>query len=144
VNYRRLSLYLDKLQAYQVKRLALLEKWETADLLRVLIVLGMHEDFGNKEYLTKRLTHGSAVSHVFRPIKAILGSSLIMDLRLPAGLAVLIDIYAQRTAASRNQALAELLLAGTKAYCQTELSFHEALKAAHTTRECESGQQDPT
>lgn len=96
MNYRRLSLYLDKLQAYQVKRLALLEKWETADLLRVLIVLGMHEDFGNKEYLTKRLTHGSAVSHVFRPIKAILGSSLIMDLRLPAGLAVLIDIYAQK------------------------------------------------
>ena len=119
-------------------------RWETADLLRVLVVLGMHEDFENKDHLTKRLAHGSAGSHMFRPCKAILASSLIMDLRLPAGLAMLIDVYARRAAASRNQALADLLLAGTKVYCQTELSFHEALKAAHTTREYESGQQEPT
>ena len=141
VGYRRFSLYLDKLQAYPIKRLASTEEWEAADLMRVLIVLGLREAFQDTEHLTKRLKHGGFVSHMLRPFKAEIASSVIMDLRLPEGLATIVDIYARKTAASRNQALRELILAGTKTYCEAELSFHKALKASHTEEESRSGQQ---
>jgi len=64
-----------------------------------------------------------------------------MDLRLLERLAMIIDTYARNTAASRNQVLRELILAGTKAYCEAELSFHGALKASRTEQEPGSGQQ---
>ena len=132
MNYRRLSLYLDKLQAFQVRRLAYLEKWETADLLRVLVVLGLREEFGDTEDLTKRLTPGQAASSTSRPLKAQIASSVVLSLRLPEGLAIVIDAYARRTSTSRNQTLARLILAGTRTYCQTELLFLKAYKASRT------------
>jgi hypothetical protein len=142
VGYRRFSLYLDKLRVYPIKQLASSEGWEAGDLMRVLIVLGLRKAFQDTEHLTKRLKHGGFVSHMLRPFKAEIASSVIMDLRLPEGLAAIVDIYARRTAASRNQALRELILAGTKAYCEAELSFHKALKASRTEQEPTSSQQN--
>jgi len=135
VGYRRFSLYLDKLQAYPIKRLATMERWEAGDLMRVLMVLGLREAFQDTAHLTKRLKRGRLLSRMLRPLKAEVASSVIMDLRLPEGLAMIVDIYARKTAASRNQALAEVLLAGTKAYCEAELEFHKALKASRHEQE---------
>jgi hypothetical protein len=142
LGYRRFSLYLDTLQAYPIKRLASIEGWEAGDLLRVLVVLGLQEAFQDKEHLAKRLKHDELVSHMLRPFKAKTASSVIMDLRLPEKLATIVEIYARKTTASRNQALSELLLAGTKAYCEAELSFHEALKASRAEQEPTSDQDD--
>jgi hypothetical protein len=135
VGYRRFSLYLDKLQAYPIKRLASMEGWEVADLLRVVIVLGLLEAFQDTERLTRRLKYNALARDMLRPFKAECASSVVMDLRLPEGLAMMVDIYARKTAASRNQVLSELILAGTKAYCETDLSFHKALKASRTEQE---------
>lgn len=135
MGYRRLSLYLDKLQAYPIKRLASIEGWEVADLLRVVIVLGLLETFQDTEHLTKRLKYGALARDMLRPFKAECASSVVMDLRLPEGLAMMVDVYTRKTAASRNQVLRELILAGTKAYCETDLSFHKALKASRTEQE---------
>ena len=135
MGYRRLSLYLDKLQAYPIKRLASMEGWEVADLLRVVIVLGLLEAFQDTEHLTRRLKYGALARDMIRPLKAECASSVVMDLRLPEGLAMMVDVYARKTAASRNQVLSELILAGTKAYCETDLSFHKALKASRTEQE---------
>ena len=110
--------------------------------MRVLIVLGLREAFQDTEYLAKRLKHGRFVSRMLRPFKAEVASSVVMDLRLPEGLAMIVDVYARRTAASRNQALAELILAGTKAYCEAELSFHKALKVSRTEQEPTSNQEN--
>lgn len=144
MNYRRLSLYLDRLQAYPLKRLASLEGWETADLLRVLLVLGMREEFKQTEHFTRRVIYGPSLRPISRPLKALAASSVIMNLRLPQGVAMLIDAYARRIAASRNQALAELILAGTKAYCQAELSLYKALKASREQHEPASEVRDST
>lgn len=135
MGYRRFSLYLDRLRVYPIKQLASTEGWEAGDLTRVLIVLGLREAFQDTEHLTKRLKHGEFVSRMLRPFKAQVASSEVMDLRLPEGLAMIVDIYARKTAASRNQALGELITAGTKAYCEAELSFHKALKASRTEQE---------
>ena len=135
MGYRRLSLYLDKLQAYPIKRLASIEGWEVADLLRVVIVLGLLEAFQDTERLTRRLKYGALARDMFRPFKAECASSVIMDLRLPEGLAMMVDVYARKTAASRNQVLSGLILAGTKAYCETDLSFRKALQASRTEQE---------
>ncbi len=142
MGYRRLSLYLDKLRAYPIKRLASMEGWEAADLLRVLIVLGLREAFQDTEHLARRLKHGASVSRILRPLKAETASSVVMDLRLPEGLATIVDIYARKTAASRNQALGELISAGTKVYCESELSFQKALKASRREEGPTSGQLD--
>ena len=142
MGYRRFSLYLDSLQVYPIKRLANMEGWEAGDLTRVLIVLGLREAFQDTDRLTKRLKHGGFVSHMLRPLKAEVASSMVMDLRLPEGLAMIVDVYARKTAASRNQALAGLLLAGTKAYCEAELSFHKALKTSRAEQELRGGRDD--
>jgi hypothetical protein len=128
-------LYLDKLQAYPIRRLASMEGWEAADLLRVVIVLGLLEAFQDTERLTKRLKYGTLARDMFRPFKAERASSVVMDLRLPERLAMMIDVYAHKIAASRNQVLSGLILAGTKAYCETELSFRKALKASRIEQE---------
>jgi hypothetical protein len=141
VRYKRLSLYLDTLQVYPIKRLASMEGWEAGDLLRVLVVLGLQEAFQDTEHLAKRLKRGEFVSRMLRPFKAKIASSVVMDLRLPERLAKIVDIYARKTTASRNQALRELILAGTKAYCEVELSFGKALKASRSEEEPGSGQQ---
>jgi hypothetical protein len=141
VRYKRLSLYLDTLQVYPIKRLATIEGWEAGDLLRVLVVLGLQEAFQDTEHLAKRLKRGEFVSRILRPFKAKIASSVVMDLRLPERLATIVDIYARKTAASRNQALGQLILAGTKAYCEAELSFNKALKASRSEEEPGSGQQ---
>jgi len=60
---------------------------------------------------------------------------VVVDLRLPEGFAKIVDIYARRTSASRNQALAGLVLAGMNAYCDAESSFQKALKASDTEEE---------
>ncbi len=101
--------------------------------------LGRHTD-----HLTKRLRYGSFVRHMLRPFKAETANSVIMDLRLPEGLAMLIDEYARGTGASRNETLAGLVLAGTKAYSQTDLSFHKALRASRAEPEPESSSEEPT
>jgi len=105
-------------------------------------VLGLQEAFQDTEHLAKRLKHGELVSRMLRPFKAETASSVVMDLRLPEGLATIVDIYARKTAVSRNQALTGLLLAGTKAYCEAELSFHEALKASRAEQEPTSDEDD--
>ena len=142
MGYRRFSLYLDRLRVYPIKQLASTEGWEAGDLVRVLIVLGLREAFQDTEHLAKRLKHGGFVSRMLRPFKAEVASSVVMDLRLPEGLAMIVDVYARRTAASRNQALGELILAGTKAYCEAELSFHKALKVSRTEQEPTSDQEN--
>ena len=142
MSYRRFSLYLDGRQAYAVKGLASDEGWDVADLLRVLIVLGLREAFQDTEHLAKRLRYGGFVRRMLRPLKAEIASSAVMDLRLPGGLAMIVDVYARGTAASRNQALSELILAGTKAYCETELSFHKALKASRAGPEPATSPED--
>lgn len=142
MGYRRFSLYLDRLRVYPIERLANTEGWEAGDLVRVLIVLGLREAFQDTEHLTKRLKRGGLVSRMLRPLKAEVASSVIMDLRLPEGLATIVDIYARKTAASRNQALGELITAGTAAYCEAELSFRKALKASHVEEEPASGQEN--
>lgn len=106
-----------------------------ADLLRVVIVLGLLEAFQDTERLTRRLKYGALARDMLRPFKAERASSVVMDLRLPESLAMMVDVYARKTAASRNQVLSELILAGTKAYCETDLSFHKALKASRTEQE---------
>jgi hypothetical protein len=142
VGYKRLSLYLDTLQVYPIKRLASMEGWEVADLLRVLTVLGLLEAFQETEHLTRRLKYGALARYMLRPFKAERASSVVMDLRLPEGLAMIVDVYARKTAASRNQALSRFILAGTKSYCEAKLSFLRALKASRTEEDPGSGQQD--
>lgn len=80
---------------------------------------------------------------MLRPFKAERASSVVMDLRLPERLAMMVDVYARKTAASRNQVLSELILAGTKAYCETDLSFHKALKASRTEQETSDRDNPP-
>jgi hypothetical protein len=142
VGYRRLSLYLDTLQVGPIKRLASMEGWEVADLLRVVTVLGLLEAFQETERLTRRLKYGALTRDIFRPFKAERASSVVMDLRLPEGLAVMVNVYARKTTASRNQALRGFILAGTKSYCEAKLSFIRALKASHREEEPGSGQHD--
>jgi hypothetical protein len=142
VGYRRLSLYLDTLQVYPIKRLASMEGWEVADLLRVVTVVGLLESFKETERLTRRLKYGALTRDILRPFKALRASSLVMDLRLPEGLAMIIDVYARKTTASRNLALSRLILAGTKTYCEAKLSFLRALKASRTEQEPRDDQHD--
>jgi hypothetical protein len=140
VGYRRFSLYLDRLRLYPIKQLASSEGWEAGDLTRVLIVLALREAFQDMEHLAKRSRHAGFVSHMLRPLKAQVANSEVMDPRLPEGFAAIVEIYARKTAASRNQALAELILAATKAHCEAELSFHKTLKASRAEQEQKRGQ----
>jgi hypothetical protein len=142
VGYKRLSLYLDTLQVYPIKRLASMEGWEVGDLLRVVTVLGLLEAFQETEHLTRRLKYGALTRDMLRPFKAERASSLVMDLRLPEGLAMMVDVYARKTATSRNRVLSGLILAGTKSYCEAKLSFLRALKASRKEEEPGSGQED--
>jgi hypothetical protein len=119
-----------------------MEGWEVADLLRVVTVLGLLEAFQETERLTKRLKYGALTRDILRPFKAGRASSVVMDLRLPEGLAIIVDVYARKTTASRNQALSRLILAGTKAYCEAKLSFLRALKASRTEQEPGDDQHD--
>jgi hypothetical protein len=141
VGYRRLSLYLDMLRVHPIKQVASTEGWEAGDLLRVLVVLGLREAFQDTEHLEKRLKYSGFVSRMLRPLRAH-ASDVVVDLRLPEGLATIVDIYARKTAANRSQALGELITAGTQAYCEAELSFRKALKTSSTKEEPGSGQQD--
>jgi hypothetical protein len=135
-------LYLDVSLVYPIKKLVSMEGWEAGDLTRVLVVLGLREAFSDTERLAVRLQRGELISRMLRPLKEQIADSRIMDLRLPEWLATIVDIYARKTAASRNQALGELITAGTKAYLEAELSFHKALKASRTKHETTGRQEN--
>jgi hypothetical protein len=100
----------------------------------VLVVLGLREAFQDTEHLEKRLKYSGFVSRMLRLLKPHV-SNVVVDLRLPEGLATIVDIYARKTAANRRQALGELITAGTQAYCEAELSFRKALKASRIEQE---------
>ena len=134
MGYRRFSLYLDMLRVHPIKQLASTEGWEAGDLLRVLVVLGLREAFQDTEHLEKRLKYSGFVSRMLRPLKPHI-SNVVVDLRLPEGLATIVDIYARKTAANRSQALGELITAGTQAYREAELSFRKALIASRAEQE---------
>ena len=76
-------LYLDRLRAYPIKRLASLEGWEAADLLRVLIVLGWDWEANIPRHISKddimRRARGEADPSMLVRLASVGWSSKMQD-----------------------------------------------------------------
>jgi len=118
--------------AYHCKRLARSEGWETADLLRVLILLSATSKFltlpGNERFQTQVQLHRTIGKRGYSP-RVGASNTVLLSVRLPRGAAQLITTYASLTGQSRNELVIGLLEVGLVAYLKAENAFLEAIRS---------------
>ena len=122
--------------AYHCKRLARSEGWETADLLRLLILLSATSKFlalpKNERFQTQVLLHGATGKRGYSP-RVGASNTVLLSVRLPRGAAQLITTYASLTGQSRNELVIGLLEVGLLAYLKAESTFLEAIHSLKLT-----------
>jgi hypothetical protein len=117
---------------YQYRRLAQREGWETADLLRVLILLSLTPKFlglrRNERFQKQVELRRIAGKRGYSPR---VGSShtVLLSVRLPHGASRLITTYADLTGQSRNELVVGLLEMGLLMYLKAENAFLEAIRS---------------
>jgi len=116
--------------AHQCRRLAEREGWETADLLRVLILLsatpkffGLPRNEGFQKQVQLRRITGR---RVYSP-RVGARHTILMSMQLPQGPAQRITTYAHLTGQSRNDLVIRLLEMGLLMYLKAENAFLEAI-----------------
>jgi len=124
--YKRLSQYVSQSQSSQIRQLAQVEHWGESNLLRGLILIALCEELRDVGKPEQSVRWGP----VFKRKKAFQRAhsrGVIISARLPAGLAKIIDTYAQGLDISKNEAAVNLIQLGTAAYCETQLRLSNSL-----------------
>jgi hypothetical protein len=116
--------------AYHLNGLARSEGWETADLLRLVILLSAASRFltlpGNERFQKQVQLHRITGRRGYSP--RVGGSNtVLLSVRLPQGAAQLITTYASLTGQSRNELVIGLLEVGLVMYLKAENAFLEAI-----------------
>jgi hypothetical protein len=122
--------------AYHCKELARSEGWETADLLRLLILLSATSRFlalpGNERFQTQVQLHRITGKRGYSP-RVGASNTVLLSVRLPEGAARFITTYANLTGQSRNELLIGLLEMGLVAYLKAGNAFLEAVLSLKRT-----------
>jgi len=117
---------------HQCRQLAEQEGWETADLLRVLILLSTTPKFlslpGNERFQKQVELRRIAGKRAYSP-RVGGGYTELLSVRLPQGLSRLITAYAELTGQSRNVLVVWLLETGLLIYLKAENAFLEAIRS---------------
>ena len=118
--------------AYHLKGLARSEGWETADLLRLLILLSAASRFltlpGNERFQKQVQLHRITGKRGYSP-RVGASNTVLLSVRLPQGAAQLITTYASLTGQSRNELVIGLLEVGLVMYLKAENAFLEAIRS---------------
>jgi hypothetical protein len=116
--------------AYHLKGLARSEGWETADLLRLVILLSAASRFltlpGNERFQKQVQLHRITGKRGYSP-RVGTSNTVLLSVRLPQGPAQLITTYANLTGQSRNELVVGLLEMGLLMYLKAENAFLEAI-----------------
>jgi hypothetical protein len=116
--------------AYHLKGLARRQGWETADLLRLLILLSAASRFltlpGNERFQKQVQLHRITGKRGYSP-RVGASNTVLLSVRLPQGAAQLITTYASLTGQSRNELVIGLLEVGLVMYLKAENAFLEAI-----------------
>ena len=116
--------------AYHLKGLARRQGWETADLLRLLILLSAASRFltlpGNDRFQKQVQLHRITGKRGYSP-RVGASNTVLLSVRLPQGAAWLITTYAYLTGQSRNEVVVGLLEVGLLIYLKAENAFLEAI-----------------
>jgi hypothetical protein len=116
--------------AYHLKGLARRQGWETADLLRLLILLSAASRFltlpGNERFQKQVQLHRITGRRGYSP-RVGASNTVLLSVRLPQGAARLITTYANLTGQSRNEVVVGLLEVGLLIYLKAENAFLEAI-----------------
>ena len=122
--------------AYHLKGLARRQGWETADLLRLLILLSAASRFltlpGNERFQKQVQLHRIAGKRGYSP-RVGASNTVLLSVRLPQGAAQLITTYASLTGQSRNELVIGLLEVGLVMYLKAENAFFEAIHSLKLT-----------
>ena len=118
--------------AYHLKGLARRQGWETADLLRLLILLSAVSRFltlpRNERFQKQVQLHRMTGKRAYSP--RVGGSNtVLLSVRLPQGASRLITTYAELTGQSRNELVVGLLELGLLIYLKAENAFLEAIRS---------------
>lgn len=128
--YVRWKIRARVLLAHHLKGLARSEGWETADLLRLVILLSAASRFltlpGNERFQKQVQLHRITGKRGYSP-KVGASNTVLLSVRLPQGAARLITTYANLTGQSRNELLVGLLEMGLLMYLKAENAFLEAI-----------------
>jgi len=121
--------------AYHLEGLARSEGWETADLLRLLILLSAASRFltlpGNERFQKQVQLHRITGKRGYSP-RVGASNTVLLSVRLPQGAARLITTYANLTGQSRNELVVGLLEMGLLMYLKAENAFLEAIVSLKT------------
>ena len=118
--------------AHHCRSLARRQGWQTADLLRVLILLSATSRFlalpRNERFQTQVQLHRITGKRGYSP-RVGSTNTVLLSVRLPQGAAQLITTYASLTGQSRNELVIGLLEVGLVAYLKAENAFLEAIRS---------------
>lgn len=118
--------------AYHLEGLARRQGWETADLLRLLILLSAASRFltlpGNDRFQKQVQLHRITGKRGYSP-RVGTSNTVLLSVRLPQGAAQLITTYANLTGQSRNELMLGLLEMGLLMYLKAENAFLEAIRS---------------
>ena len=121
--------------AYHLKGVARRQGWETADLLRLLILLSAASRFltlpGNERFQKQVQLHRITGKRGYSP-RVGASNTVLLSVRLPQGAARLITTYANLTGQSRNELVVGLLEMGLLMYLKAENAFLEAIVSLKT------------
>jgi len=116
--------------ARQCRRVAEREGWETADLLRVVILLSATPEFlrlpRNERFQKQVQLRRIIGKRVYSP-RVGAGHTVLLSVQLPQGPARLIATYADLTGQSKNQLVVGLIEIGLLMYLKAENAFLEAI-----------------
>jgi hypothetical protein len=116
--------------AHHCRSVARRQGWQTADLLRVLILLSATSKFltlpGNKRFQTQVQLHRITGKRGYSP-RVGSTNTVLLSLRLPRGAAQLITTYASLTGQSRNELIIGLLEVGLVAYLKAGNALLETI-----------------
>ena len=142
--YVRRSVRVSRLAAERCRQIAVLEGWETADLLRTLVCMGAAFAFLRlkKAEFQKRHRRRVMLSRMLGQLNPILGErsrrphalprvggSELITLRLPQGVSKIMAAYAQTCGSSPNNMLSMFLECGIIIYSKGEKSLFETMRS---------------
>ena len=118
--------------AYQCRRLAQREGWETADLLRVLLCLSATPKFlslpGNERFQKQAQLRRMTGKRAYSP-RVGGGHTVLLSVRLPQGPSRLITAYADLTGRSRNELIVRFIEMGLVIHLKAENAFLQAIRS---------------
>ena len=124
--------------AHHCRSVARRQGWETADLLRLLILLSATSEFlalpRNERFQTQVQLHRITGKRGYSP-RVGSTNTILLSVQLPQAAAQLITTYASPTGQSRNELVIGLIEVGLLAYLKAENTFLEAIHLFRLTAE---------